>query len=249
LVLSHDGGQWCGVHHNESSTITFEVLCNETITAQPTKFTVTDHLLDWCSPVITFTHSAGCPTADLDTVAIFLEKYPWVLAIFLLIVGPVITFFGKRFIPYVIATIGGIVGGIVVLCLCSAMHMLDYIDPTTTDDASVAWVVLAFFLSLAGGILIGWLFFKFIIVGLLAIAFVGGFMAGGLIYNLVFIGWAKSTALLAIMTIGLGCAATVLAWFYRIAIIIVSTSLIGSYFTIRGLSLFIGGFPSEITLY
>jgi len=250
LILTHDGGSpWCGTYHNKSTSINFEIECDANKTSQPTSFTISD-ATDYCNPTITFAHSTGCPDATLDTVAIFIDKYPWVLAIFLLVVGPVICFFGKRFVPWVIAVIGGIVGAVIVLSLCSAMGMLDYIDPTkTADDASVFWVVLAFFLSLAAGILIGWLLKKFIVIGLLAVAFVGGFAAGGLLYNLVFVGWANSTVLLAILTFGLGAGALVAAFFFRILIIIVVTSLIGSYFTIRGISLFAGGFPSEITLY
>jgi hypothetical protein len=247
LVIKRTGGQQCGTNHDQSSSITFEILCNENITAQPTRFNVSD--ADYCNPVISFTHKAGCPEANLDTISIFFEKYPWVIAIFLLIVGPVITFFGRRFVPYVIAIIGGLVSSVIALCLCSAMGMLDYIDPTSNTEASVFWVVLAFFLSLGAGVLVGWLLKKFLVIGLLIIAFVGGFLTGGLLYNLVFIGWAKSTVLLAILTFGLGAAAVVGAFFVRAAIIIVVTSLIGSYFTIRGISLFAGGFPSEITLY
>jgi len=173
-----------------------------------------------------------------------------VLAIFLLVVGPIITFFGRKFVPYVIATIGGIAGFVVALCLCSAMGMLDYIDPTkSAQDVSVAWVVLGFFLSLAAGGLVGWLLYKFLIVGLLIISFVGGGIIGYLLFNLLFIGWAKSTALLAILTFGFAGASVVGSFFFRAAIIITVTSLIGSYFTIRGISLFAGGFPSEITLY
>ena len=104
-------------------------------------------------------------------------------------------------------------------------------------------------MALAAGIIVGWILKKFLVVGLIIIAFIGGFAAGGLLYNLVFIGFAKSTAFLAILTFGLGAAAAVAAFFWRLAIIIIATSLIGSYFSIRGLSLFIGGYPNEITLY
>lgn len=249
--MTHPGGQWCGDYHNESSSITFEIQCNQSITAQPVQksFSFNDSHSDYCNPVVMFTHASGCPDATLDTVAIFLEEYPWVLAIFLLVVGPVICFFGKRFIPWVIAVIGGVVAFIIVLALCSAMGMLDYIDPTNRESSSVFWVVLAFFLSLGGGVLTGYLLKRFLIVGLLVIAFVGGFLVGGLLYNLVFAGWANSTWLLAILTFGSGIGACVAAYFLKLVIIIGCTALIGSYFTIRGLSLFIGGFPSEITLY
>lgn len=109
--------------------------------------------------------------------------------------------------------------------------------------------MLAFFLALAASVLVGWLLKKFAVVGLLVIAFIGGFFAGGLLYNFVFVGWANSTVLLAILTFGLGLGLTVIAYFKRITIIILTTSFIGSYFFIRGLSLFIGGYPNEITLY
>jgi len=114
---------------------------------------------------------------------------------------------------------------------------------------SVAWVVLGFFLSLAAAVVIGWLLYKFLIVGLLIVAFLGGGIIGYLLYNLLFLGWAKSTALLAILTFGFAGAAVVGSFFFRAAIIITVTALIGSYFTLRGISLFAGGFPSEITLY
>lgn len=171
------------------------------------------------------------------------------LAIFLLVVGPVITFFGKRFIPWVIAVIGGLVAFIVVLSLTSALGMLDYIDPTSTTQSSVFWVILAFFLSLGSGVLAGWLLKRFLVVGLLVIAFVGGFIVGGILYNLIFAGWANSTILLAILTFGSAIGACVASYYLRTFVIVGITALIGSYFTIRGISLFAGGFPNEITLY
>lgn len=129
------------------------------------------------------------------------------------------------------------------------MGMLNYIDPTYQGDSSVAWVVIAFFLALAAGILVGWILKKFLVVGLLILAFFSGFFLGGLLYNLVFAGWANSTVLLAIITFGGGIALTVFAYFFRIAIIIATTAFMGAYFFIRGLSLFIGGYPNEMTLY
>ena len=35
LLMTHPGGQWCGDYHNESSSITFEIKCNQSVTAQP----------------------------------------------------------------------------------------------------------------------------------------------------------------------------------------------------------------------
>jgi hypothetical protein len=230
--------------------VSFNIQCDSTATAVLDAATVVVNDTDKCNPTLSFTSAVGCPDASLDTISIFIEKYPWVIAIFLLIVGPVICFFGRRFIPWVIAVIGGLSAFVIALCLCAAFGMLNYIDPTYKEgDSSVVWVVIAFFLSLAAAVVVGWLLKKFIVVGLLIIAFMGGFFAGGLLYNLVFIGFAPSTWLLAIITFGCGIGAAVLAFFYRIRIIVIATALIGSYFSIRGLSLFIGGYPNEITLY
>lgn len=143
---------------------------------------------------------------------------------------------------------GGIITGIVALAVCSALGMLNYIDPTE-HGGSVFLVVLGFILSVVAAVLVGILLKRFILVGLLALAFVGGYMAGMLLYNLIFIGFLQNDYALAGCTFGGALIAITIAYFWRAAIIIISTSLVGSYFFIRGISMFAGGFPNEVTLY
>jgi hypothetical protein len=48
----------------------------------------------------------------------------------MLVVGLIVTYYGKRFLPWVIAIFSGGAAFFIVLLLCSVMGMLDYIDPT-----------------------------------------------------------------------------------------------------------------------
>lgn len=52
-----------------------------------------------------------------------------------------------------------------------------------------------------------------------------------------------------ITTILISVACAILAGWARTAVVSVSTSLIGAYITVRGISLFIGGFPNEKEIY
>jgi len=243
LILTQDGGDTCGEKKTQSS-ITYEIFCDNV--TDTSKMTVDD--TDPCNPRITFTHKAGCPVASLSSIAIFFDKYPWVLAVLLIIAGPIINFYGKKFIPIVISVVGGLFTALLVLIFSSSVGMLDYIDPTV-PGGNGGMVALAFILAIALGTVVGLLLFKFLVVGLCIMGACAGFLAGGLLYNLVFLAWAKNTVLLGFCTFGLATAGAVAAYFWREHIIIIATSMIGSYFTIRGISLFAGKFPSEILLY
>lgn len=135
LILSYTGGSYCNAYNTadtwdvRDSSISFNITCDSEVeTLDASTATVDD--TDLCNPVIVFSHASGCADASLDTISIFLEKYPWVIAIFMICAGLPVCFFGKRFIPWVIGIIGGIVAFLVVLMLCAAMGMLNYIDPT-----------------------------------------------------------------------------------------------------------------------
>jgi len=51
------------------------------------------------------------------------------------------------------------------------------------------------------------------------------------------------------VTLALAATAGYLAFIWEDHIVILATSLIGAYLFIRGISIFAGGFPNEITLY
>ena len=90
---------------------------------------------------------------------------------------------------------------------------------------------------------------KFLKIGLCILGAVAGFFAGGIIFNIFMVEWVTSVfalwcTILFFMMIG-GC----LAYYFEDNIVILSTAFIGSYLFIRGISMFIGGYPSEIELF
>jgi hypothetical protein len=110
-------------------------------------------------------------------------------------------------------------------------------------------VLLSFALALVFGALIGFLLWKFILVGLVVLGGIAGFFAANLLYNLVLVTFMQDTwAYFGVVFLGAIIGAT-LAHYFRDHVVIFSTALIGAYGTVRGASLFIGGYPNEITMY
>lgn len=118
-------------------------------------------------------------------VAYFTEN-PWIIAVFLIIAGFIMNWFGGKFIPWVVAIFSGSVTFLIVLLISSVMGLLDYIDPTQ-DGGNVGLVVLAFTLALVLGTLVGFLMKRFFLIGFCFMGFFAGYTLGGLLYTLVFI--------------------------------------------------------------
>jgi hypothetical protein len=208
LNFTLGGGDEC---NGGSSSITFYITC-DTATTSLAAAAIDD--TDPCNPTISFAHAAGCPVASLSSIIAFLSEHPWIFAIFFIIAGPIINFFGRKFVPWVIAIISGFAAFLIILLLCSAFGWLNYIDPTQ-NGGSVGMVILSFVLALLAAVAVGWLMKRFLIIGVIILGFVAGFVLGGLLYNLVLIEWAKSVWVLAICTIGLGIVGAVLSFKMR----------------------------------
>jgi len=93
---------------------------------------------------------------------------------------------------------------------------------------------------------VGWLLVKFRKWGISILAGWGGVMVGFLITSTFII--TKEAAYWAVI---IGCAAAfaLTAFFVETAVIMFVTSFAGSYFLIRGISLYAGGFPNEIEIH
>lgn len=115
------GGDDC---NDESASITFNIICDANATGLPATWSLNE--ADACNPVITFTSSAGCPTANLNSFSTYISNNPWVIALFCILVGPVINFFGKKFIPWVIGIVSGSAAFVVALITFSFIGLLDY---------------------------------------------------------------------------------------------------------------------------
>jgi len=228
--------------------VSFEIFCDSTVTGTLKDKDFTIDASDECHPVITATHEAGCPVLSFTALVAYVSENPWILAVFLIATGPIVCFWGRKFIPWVISIAGGFITFAFVLLLCSVSGMLDYIDPTQ-QGGNIGLVLLSFALAAVLGALVGFLLWKFIMVGLVILGGIAGFFAGTLLYNLVLVTfmqneWAYIATVIICATIG-----ATLAHYFRDHVVIFSTALIGAYATVRGASLFIGDYPNEITMY
>jgi hypothetical protein len=170
----------------------------------------------------------------------FMNDYPWLFGIIMILGGPIVAFYGKRFFPWVVSGIVAVTFLLGALVVCS---LLGYMETTTGVGVSIAVSVIVCLLA-------GWFVMKTVWIAVGVLGLVGGFFLGSMIYTifLAALGW---NALWAMVTFSLVCAVGggFLSFKYSKTVVLVMTSVIGSYAFMRGLSYFVGGFPSEAALF
>ncbi len=160
--------------------------------------------------------------------------------------GPVMNFYGRKFIPWVIGIVSGSAVAFVCIVLCQFMGLLDYF---TTEEGSFPAALISILVSIMIGVVVG--FFmktKLLTIGFCILGGVAGFFMGGIIFNLFMVEWASSliafwATLIFAAIIGIG-----LAYWLKDSMVIMCTSFIGSYIFVRGISMLAGGFPTEMEL-
>jgi MFS family permease len=169
-----------------------------------------------------------------------MHNYPWLFGIIMILGGPIVALYGRRFFPYVIAGIVSISFLLLSLIVCS---LLGFMEATLGIAGSVCFAI-------AIGGLAAWFVMKtvWIAVGLLGV--IGGFFLGSLIYTIV-LNFVSIGALWAMITFSIVCAILggFMSFKYSKAVVLLFTSLIGSYAFMRGFSYFLGGWPSEAVLF
>jgi len=184
-------------------------------------------------------HAAGCSMIDLSGVHSFLLACKWVVGIIFIVSGPIIGMFGKRWFPWVVASGAAFLG---FLCFLLFFTVVGWM-------ASTAGFWCLMILSIALGVLIGWLTKKAIWfeVGLLGV--LGGWFGGSFLYSFIVAasGW-ESVAFYWCLEIACMIPAGILAWKFARMVVMVSTSGIGAYLFCRGCGYLFGGWPSDATL-
>lgn len=189
-----------------------------------------------------FKSKYGCPTIDFYTFWKFLNTYDYIFATILIIVGIFECFLGQKFlVPTAFIITCAMVLIIVVI------FFFEFILPPGTADW-IIWVIL--FIGLVIGIFAGYYVAKHKEKCLaLIVGGVSGFFLGEFLFNLFGNKFGSNLLLVNILFVVICIAVLVILSFFLSKIIFIfSTSLIGSYLTIRGISFFAGGFPSEFTI-
>jgi len=167
----------------------------------------------------------------------------------LIIFGTIVTFYGGKFFPLVLATIAGGVVFLVILLLASVLGALKALDKgKESTPGEITLAVMSFLFALGLGIFVGFLIKKVWRTGITILGTAAGFFIGFVLYTFVLITWIQHVGVL-IASCGLSALLFgYLAYKYDKHIIIYLTSFIGAYAFIRGISMFAGNFPNEIFL-
>lgn len=164
--------------------------------------------------------------------------------------GVISTFLGGKFFPYVLATVAGGITFFVVIVFASALGLLNALDSkTSATTAEISYCILSFFGALTLAILVGWFIRKVRRIGGTILGAAAGFFLGYLLYNLVFAQWWNNTFCLIFLAFGLAVAVGTVSWKFDKIIIVYLTAFVGGYALVRGISVFAGHFPNEITTF
>lgn len=172
------------------------------------------------------------------------------MGLILIAFGVVVTFFGGKFFPWVLATVSGGLTFMVVLLLLSVLGALKALDKgNNATGGQIALTVFSFVLSAGAAALAGWFLMKVKRVGITILAAAAGFFLGFLLYTFVFAQWLEYSAVLFSLLFMGTVLGAFLGWKFDKRIIVYLTAFLGAYALIRGISIFAGKFPNEIVLY
>lgn len=150
-----------------------------------------------------------------------------------------LTFFGRKLFVFTVFIIGA------ALTVCAVMIIFYTTFLKSTTAYWVGWLVLS--LSIILGFGIGFLCTKILRIAGSLVAGYGGFMLGVMI-NEMWLYIYSSQAVFWCVNIGFAIVFAILAFFFFNQAVIISTAFIGSYFVMRGISAFAGGFPPAFQL-
>lgn len=180
---------------------------------------------------------AGCPAFDVNQLFAQLQKYYILWGLLLLCIGLLCAFFGRKMIKPVIFIITFITIGFASLLLFYTL----FLKNNETDW--VFWVM--FFVCAILGIIGGVLSVKFPRVGLAMLFGLAGFFISILLMQTFQLRNQIAFWIVAAASFVLSFG---LIFITSVYVIIISTSILGGYFTMRGISAFAGGFPNEFVI-
>ena len=193
---------------------------------------------DQCDIVLSYKSKQGCPVFSLDKFWMFMKQYNGLWGVILIVLGLFLAFFGNKFVNAVIY----IMATLAVFLVGSMMFFQLFMKNVKKDW--IQWVILG--LIFVGGNLVGMVLVKLRKYGIAVLAGFGGAMLGLILTTTFVIG---SQAAWYGIVFGSAAVMAGLAFYIEAQVIMLVTSFSGAYFTIRGISLYAGGFPSETELH
>jgi hypothetical protein len=124
-----------------------------------------------------------------------MTDYPWLFGIIMILGGPIVALYGRRFFPWVISGVVALSFLMGALVICS---ILGFMETTTGLAISIGGSLLVCLLA-------GWFVMKTVWIAVGILGLIGGFFLGTMIYTifLAALGWG---ALWAMVTFSILCA-------------------------------------------
>jgi len=189
---------------------------------------------DTCSPTVYLSHSSGCTAFDPADYSWFAKNGTY-FAIAALILGPILAFGGKRFFPYIAATVISLMAFIVTLIVCI---LFDFFNTTTG-------LVLSLICALVIAVSVGCCTRRCFWVNVAIMGGIVGITLGFVLYSFLAISFEFHSDLVLWLTCGaFAIICGVFAWYRGERLVVFGTSFLGSYVIMRGIATFYGGFPS-----
>jgi hypothetical protein len=156
-----------------------------------------------------------------------------------MVLGIFLAFFGRYLLKAAVFIAGTILIAFIILVVFYATFLSD------KTASWVGWLVVS--LAIILGLIGGYLLQKYEKVDAALLGAWGGFTLGVLLNETVLY-LVHSTALFWCVNIGLAVVGALVGFFAFNPVIMIGTAFIGSYLTMRGISLYAGGFPNEYVL-
>lgn len=192
--------------------------------------------------VIVGSGSANCPKYNGSFLVDFLNKFSFLNAVFAIVAGIFQAFYGYKLYKPTIFLIGFIFGFIAVGLFLFAVW-------TGQDSGSFKGYIILVIALVAGG-LTGYVASSFAWVGLVVSGAILGFFISMILYTLILfriVSYPPNLLFYNILVVGMALGA-ISGYEYQQVILVLSCGISGAYMTIRGLSVFFGGFPNEFEL-
>jgi len=125
----------------------------------------------------------------------FMHDYPWAIGIIMILGGPIVALYGRRFFPWVIAGIVSLTFLIGTLLFCSIIGLFN-------TYGGLAGSIGA---ALVIGLLSGWFIMKTVWISVGILGLIGGFFMGTMIYTIVLAAF-HTGALWAMITFSILCS-------------------------------------------
>jgi hypothetical protein len=164
--------------------------------------------------------------------------------------GLITGLFGGKYFEWVLCILGGSIVFFTTVILCSLIGGFSALDAgSSASPTQITIAIVLFILCASLAIGVGVVLKKVTRTGIMLAGVAAGFALGFSLYAFIIANFYANWIVMGVMAF-LGAAIFgFLAYKYEKLILVYLTSFIGAYFFVRGLSIFIGGFPNELVLY